>query len=57
MKGGRYGPPTSLANLDARGNLPFGVDFRTLYATALAWLGADPEPIIGHGFAPQPFVA
>jgi len=57
VKGGRYGPPTSLANLDARGNLPFGVDFRTLYATALAWLGADPEPIIGHGFAPQPFVA
>ena len=57
VKGGRYGEPTSLANLDARGNLPFAVDFRTLYATALGWLGADPEPILGRGFAPQPFLA
>lgn len=56
VHGGRYGSPTSLANLDARGNLPFGVDFRTLYATALAWLDADPEAIVGKGFAPQPFV-
>ena len=56
VHGGRYGPPTSLANLDGRGNLPFGVDFRTLYATALAWLDTDPAAIIGKGFAPQPFV-
>lgn len=55
VKGGRYGRPTSLANLDSRGNLPFAVDFRSLYATALeGWLGVDAAPILGKGFAPQP---
>lgn len=54
VKGGRYGEPTSLAQLDSRGNLPFAVDFRSVYATALGgWLGVDPEPILGPGFAPQ----
>jgi uncharacterized protein (DUF1501 family) len=57
VRGGRYGRPTSLADLDGRGNLPFGVDFRSLYATALQWLDADPEPILGRGFAPQPIHA
>jgi uncharacterized protein (DUF1501 family) len=52
--GGRYGEPTSLAKLDARGNLPMAVDFRQVYATALeGWLGVDAEPILGPGFAPQ----
>jgi uncharacterized protein (DUF1501 family) len=55
VKGGRYGRPASLADLDARGNLPFGVDFRRLYATALeGWLGVDAEPILGRGFSPEP---
>lgn len=54
VAGGRYGQPTSLATLDSRGNLPFAVDFRQLYATALGWLDADPEQILGKGFAPQP---
>jgi uncharacterized protein (DUF1501 family) len=52
--GGRYGEPTSLAKLDARGNLPMAVDFRQVYATALeGWLGVDAEPILGPGFEPQ----
>lgn len=57
VTGGRYGAPTTLDALDARGNLPMAVDFRQLYATALGWLDADPEPILGRGFAPQPVFA
>ena len=57
VAGGRYGAPTSLASLDPRGNLPFAVDFRQVYATALGWLDTDPEPIVGTGFAPQPIIA
>ena len=54
VKGGRYGQPTALGTLDARGNLPMAVDFRELYATALSgWLGVDAEPILGSGFRPQ----
>ena len=54
VKGGRYGQPTSLGSLDSRGNLPMGVDFRQVYATALeGWLGVDAEPILGAGFAAQ----
>ena len=54
VTGGRYGQPTDLGTLDSRGNLPFAVDFREIYATALGWLDADPEPILGPGFTPQP---
>lgn len=54
VAGGRYGRPTSLTELDGRGNLPVAVDFRELYATALTWLDTDPEPILGRGVAPQP---
>jgi uncharacterized protein (DUF1501 family) len=53
VRGGRYGLPPSFADLDSRGNLPVGVDFRELYATALGWLDADPVPILGKGYAPQ----
>jgi uncharacterized protein (DUF1501 family) len=54
VKGGRYGQPTALGTLDARGNLPMAVDFRQVYATALeGWLGVDAEPILGPGFEPQ----
>ena len=41
VKGGLYGAPPALANI-GNGNLPFAVDFRDLYATALArWWGVD----------------
>lgn len=53
VAGGRYGRPTSLGTLDARGNLPVAVDYRDLYATVLGWLDADPEAILGPGFTPQ----
>jgi uncharacterized protein (DUF1501 family) len=55
VKGGRYGSPPSLAQLDDHGNLFSTTDFRSLYATALqGWLGVDAEPLIGRGFAPIP---
>ncbi len=57
VKGGRYGAPPSLTQLDDHGNLLMTTDFRTLYATALqGWLGVDAEPLIGRGFTPLPLV-
>jgi uncharacterized protein (DUF1501 family) len=57
VKGGRYGAPASLAQLDPHGNPVATTDFRTLYATALqGWLGVDAEPLIGRDFAPLPIV-
>jgi len=58
VKGGRYGAPPSLTQLDAQGNLVHSVDFRTLYATAAqGWLGVDAEAIVGKGFTPMPILA
>jgi uncharacterized protein (DUF1501 family) len=55
VKGGRYGAPPSLTQLDDHGNLVSTTDFRLLYATALQdWLGVDAEPIIGGTFGPIP---
>jgi uncharacterized protein (DUF1501 family) len=53
VKGGRYGEPPSLTKLDTTNNLVPTVDFRTLYATGLHWLGVpDTEPILGGRFDP-----
>jgi uncharacterized protein (DUF1501 family) len=57
VKGGRYGAPPSLTQLDDHGNLVATTDFRTLYATALqSWLGVESEPLIGRGFDPLPLL-
>jgi uncharacterized protein (DUF1501 family) len=57
VKGGRYGTPPSLTQLDDHGNLVATTDFRSLYATALQdWLGVDAEPLIGREFTPIPGV-
>jgi uncharacterized protein (DUF1501 family) len=41
VKGGLYGAPPALGGI-GNGNLPFAVDFRDLYATALErWWGAE----------------
>ena len=43
----------SLTKLDATNNLVPTTDFRTLYATGLAWLGVhDTEVILGGRFDP-----
>lgn len=48
VHGGIYGGQPDLANLDADGNLPHRVDFRSVYARVLDdWLNVDPEPIFG----------
>ena len=53
VKGGFYGTPPSLTDLDD-GNLKMTTDFRRVYATAIReWLGCDDAPAILKGnFAP-----
>jgi uncharacterized protein (DUF1501 family) len=50
---GLYGLPPALSRPDGNGNLPFAVDFRDLYATALErWWGVDSTPALKGRFAP-----
>ncbi|MCW5603545.1 MAG: DUF1501 domain-containing protein [Burkholderiales bacterium] len=52
VRGGLYGAPPALARLDGNGNLPFAVDFRSLYATVLEqWWGMDAAGVLGGRFA------
>jgi uncharacterized protein (DUF1501 family) len=41
VKGGIYGTQPSLTDLDERGDLKFGIDFRQMVATAGLWLGVS----------------
>jgi uncharacterized protein (DUF1501 family) len=51
VKGGLYGAAPQLAGID-NGNLPFAVDFRELYATALErWWGVDSARALRGRFA------
>src|SRR5258706_8848645 len=53
VKGGLYGLPPALTRLDANGNLPFAVDFRDLYATALErWWGVNSTVALSGRFRP-----
>jgi uncharacterized protein (DUF1501 family) len=53
VQGGLYGLPPALTRLDANGNLPFGVDFRDLYATALErWWGVNSTVALNGRFRP-----
>ena len=55
VKGGRYGAPLSLTQLDDHGNLRFTTDFRAYYAAAVQdWLGVEADAVIGTGFDPLP---
>lgn len=57
VKGGFYGEPVSLINLDD-GNLRFTTDFRSVYATVLEkWLGASSADVLGKRFDTLDFVA
>jgi len=48
VKGGLYGDHPSLTALDDNRNLIYGVDFRSVYGTALdGWLGADHSLALG----------
>lgn len=47
VRGGLFGSPPSLNNLDQDGNLRYTVDFRQVYASVLRnWLDADPVAIL-----------
>jgi uncharacterized protein (DUF1501 family) len=51
VKGGMYGQPASLTDLDASGNLKYNVDFRSVYQEILGGhLGADPKEVLGTSF-------
>ena len=53
VKGGLYGLPPALGRLDGNGNLPFAVDFRDLYATALeGWWGINATTALNGKFSP-----
>ena len=53
VKGGLYGLPPALTQLDANGNMPFAVDFRDLYATALErWWGVNATAALHGRFRP-----
>jgi uncharacterized protein (DUF1501 family) len=50
VAGGLYGPMADLGNL-SNGDVPFAVDFRSVYASVLRdWLGVPPDRILGPGF-------
>ena len=57
VRGGLYGTPPALANLDGTGNLPLGIDFRAYYATFLDrhW-GMDPVEVLGGRFERVAFI-
>ena len=55
VRGGLYGAPPALDRLDGNGNLPFALDFRSLYATALErWWGIGSAGILGGRFETLP---
>lgn len=56
VKGGHYGQPVSLTELDAGDNLIHTCDFRRVYATAIeGWLGhPGSAALLGGRFAPFP---
>ena len=55
--GGIYGQPPALNRLDGNGNLPFAVDFRSMYATVIdKWWGLDSSKSLQGKFAPLDFV-
>jgi uncharacterized protein (DUF1501 family) len=57
VRGGLYGAPPVLTQLDGSGNLPVGVDFRQLYATVLGpWWGMDATAVLQQRFEPLPLL-
>lgn len=57
VKGGLYGLPPALTRLDGNGNMPFAVDFRELYATALEkWWGLNSAAALNGRFKALDFL-
>lgn len=56
VKGGIYGEQPSLTELD-NGDLKYGIDFRSMYATILdKWLASDSKSILAGSFEYVPFL-
>ena len=56
VKGGLYGEPPSLSDLDD-GNLRFSTDFRAVYATVVQhWFQSDAGPVVLGKYSTLPFV-
>jgi uncharacterized protein (DUF1501 family) len=55
VKGGLFGAYPSLTSLDEQ-DLRQNVDFRSIYSSAIRWMGGDPQAVLGEAFAPLPFV-
>jgi uncharacterized protein (DUF1501 family) len=57
VRGGVYGEPPSLTNLDS-GNLRYTTDFRSVYATVMEkWLQAPPKAVLGGEFKQLGFLS
>jgi uncharacterized protein (DUF1501 family) len=57
VKGGSYGAPPALGDLDRDGNLAHAIDFRAVYATVLErWWGLDSARALGSRFEPLPIL-
>ncbi len=57
VRGGLYGQPPALDQLDGSGNLAHAVDFRSLYSTVLSpWWGLSAANILQGNFPPLPFL-
>jgi uncharacterized protein (DUF1501 family) len=57
VKGGMFGEPPSLGQLDSTGNLQYTVDFRSVYQEILGGhLGADPKEILNDSFDKLGFI-
>ena len=58
VRGGVYGDPPDLANLDPLGNLVFQTDFRQIYATVLeGWLKVPADTVIPNQYQPLPLLS
>ena len=56
VRGGVYGTHPSLTDLD-NGDLRWGIDFRSVYATVLErWLGQDPSSVLSGRYDSIAFV-
>jgi uncharacterized protein (DUF1501 family) len=56
VNGGIYGAPPDLGDLDDNQNLKSPVDFRSVYATVLSWLGAPASTILNGSFTGEGFL-
>ncbi len=57
VRGGLFGTPLSLTNLDPDGNMIYTTDFRSVYASVLKnWIDADPVPILNGSYPAISFV-